>query len=87
MFRIHFGETTCATRIVEYHSVLYDVRDAVFELSKDVGTMIDAQTVTGTKVLIDPHSHPVRLRKDRDEHQDEQRDVSHNVAHTDRSLA
>jgi Asp-tRNA(Asn)/Glu-tRNA(Gln) amidotransferase C subunit len=49
--------------------------------------MIDAQTVTGAKVLINPHSHPVRLRKDRDEHQDEQRDVSHNVAHTDRSLA
>ena len=37
--------------------ILHDVGDAVFQLSKDVGAMIDAQPVACAQVLIDPHPH------------------------------
>ena len=86
MFGVHFGETTRAARIVEYDSVLDDVRNAVFELREHIRTVVDAQTITSTEVLVNPYAHADRLRKDCDQHQDEQRDVSHNIARTNGSL-
>ncbi len=53
----HPCQTARPTGIVEHLAVLGDVRDAVLELHEDVGAVIDAQTVTGAQVLVDPHTH------------------------------
>ena len=80
------SETARTSRVVQHHTILDDVGNAVIELSKYVGTVIDAQAVPGTQVLVDPHSHADRLRKDRNDHQDEQCDISHDISCTDWSL-
>jgi hypothetical protein len=51
------GEGARPAGVVERRSALGDVGDAVLELSEDVGTVIDAQPVTRTEVLIDPDTH------------------------------
>jgi hypothetical protein len=53
----HQGETAGTARVVAGLSGLGDVGNAVLELDEDVVTMVDADAVAGTKVLVDPHSH------------------------------
>ena len=43
--------------VVEGEAVLRDVGNAVLELDKYVGAVIEAESITGAQVLIDPHSH------------------------------
>jgi len=45
------------TRIVEHLACLGHVGDAVLQLDEDVGAMIEAKTVAGAEVLVDPHAH------------------------------
>ena len=56
----HRRKTAGAARIVEHLAVLDDVGNPVFEQHEDIGAVIDAESVTGAEVLIDPHSHGVR---------------------------
>ncbi len=53
----HPGQAARPTRIVEHLAALGDVGDAVLELHEHVGTVVDAQPVTGAQVLVDPHTH------------------------------
>lgn len=57
MAPIDIGQTTRTTRIVQRLRVLHHIRDAIFQLPKDVGAMIDAKTVARAEVLIDPYPH------------------------------
>jgi hypothetical protein len=55
-----FGHPRQAARpagIVEHLAALGDVRNAVLELHEHVGTVVDAQPVTGAQVLVDPDTH------------------------------
>ena len=54
---VNLSEATRSTRVVERLRILHDVSDAVFQLPKDIGAMIDAQSVTCTQILINPHPH------------------------------
>ncbi len=45
------------TRIVQHLAILDDVGDAVLEQREHIGTVIDAEAVTGAEVLVDPHTH------------------------------
>jgi hypothetical protein len=51
------GEGTGAARVVERGAGLGDVGDPVLELGEDVGTVVDAQPVARTEVLVDPDTH------------------------------
>jgi len=42
--------------IVQRHTVLAHIRDSVFEQREHFGHDVDAQTVTGAEILIDPNS-------------------------------
>ena len=46
-----------AAGIVERLAGLGDVGDPVLELHEHVGTVVDAETVAGAQVLVDPHAH------------------------------
>ncbi len=56
----HHRQAARSTGIVEHLSVLDNVGDAVLEQGEHVGAVIDAQSVTGAQVLVDPHSHRCR---------------------------
>jgi hypothetical protein len=51
------SERTGAAGVVEGGAGLADVGDPVLELGEDVGTVVDAQPVARTEVLIDPDTH------------------------------
>ncbi len=53
----HPRQAARPTGIVEHLAALGDIRDAVLELHEHVGTVVDAQTVTGAQVLVDPDTH------------------------------
>ena len=55
--RLHPGDAAGPTRIVEDLTRLGHVGDAVLQLHEDVGAVIEAETVAGTQVLVDPHAH------------------------------
>ncbi len=51
------SQASGSARVVAGAAGLGDVRDAVLELDEDVVAMVDTDAVTGTEVLIDPHTH------------------------------
>ena len=51
------GEAAGAAGIVARPPCLSHVGDAIFELDEHVVAMVDADSVTRTQVLVDPHSH------------------------------
>jgi hypothetical protein len=51
------GQAPRAAGVVEHLAVLDDVGDAVLEQDEHVGAVIDAESVTGAEVLVDPHTH------------------------------
>ena len=53
----HRGHAARPARIVEHLARLGHVGDAVLELDEDVGAMVEAETVAGAQVLVDPHAH------------------------------
>ena len=56
------GEASRTTGIVHRPTIEGDIRDTVLELYEHVVTVIDAQAVAGTEILVDPHSHSGRNR-------------------------
>ena len=56
------GQTAGTTGVVERRTVLDNVGDPVFKLNEDVRAVVDAETIAGTEVLIDPNSHDVTER-------------------------
>jgi hypothetical protein len=56
------SERTGAAGVVEGEATLGDVGDPVLELGEDVGTMVDAQPVARTEVLVDPDAHGSNAR-------------------------
>lgn len=57
MTQRHPRETSGSPGVVQGRTVLRHVGDSVFELHEHVGTVIDAETVAGAQVLVDPHVH------------------------------
>ena len=57
---VHRRKAARATRIVEDLAVLDDVGDPVLEECEHIGAVIDAESITGAEVLVDPHTHGVR---------------------------
>ena len=55
--RVDSRQAVAATRIVEDVVPFSDVGDAVFQLDEDIGTVVEAQPISGAQVLIDPHPH------------------------------
>ena len=53
----HPGQASRSTGVVEDLATFDDVGDAVLELHEDVRAVIDAESITGAQVLVDPHSH------------------------------
>lgn len=53
----HPRQTPRSTRIVQGLTRLCDIGDPVFELYEHVRTMIEAQTVSRTQILVDPDTH------------------------------
>lgn len=53
----HPRQTSRAPRVIQYPAGLSDVGDPVLELHEHVGAMIEAQTVAGAEVLVNPHAH------------------------------
>ncbi len=51
------GEAARTAGIVERGTVLSDVGDAVLELDEDVGAVVNADSVAGAEVLVDPDTH------------------------------
>jgi hypothetical protein len=51
------GEAAGTAWIIQCDSTFRDIGDAIFELDKHVGTVIDAQSITCAQVLVDPHAH------------------------------
>lgn len=51
------GQAAGASRIVQRMTGLGHVGDAVFQLHEHVGAVIEAETVAGAQVLIDPDAH------------------------------
>jgi oligopeptidase B len=52
-----FGKALPAAGIIEHILALDHVRDPIFQLGEDVGTMINAEPVARAQVLIDPYPH------------------------------
>jgi hypothetical protein len=53
----HLGKAARAARIVARSPVLSDIRNSVLELNENIIAVVDANSVSGTKVLINPHTH------------------------------
>ena len=53
----HADDPLGLTRIVEDPIVVSDIGDAVLEQDEDLGTVVDAEAVTGAQVLVDPYPH------------------------------
>jgi oligopeptidase B len=53
------GQAAAAARIVEDVVALDHVSDPVLQLGEHVGTMVDAQSVAGAQVLVDPYPHDI----------------------------
>ena len=53
-------ETAGAAGIVQRRTVFNDVSNAVFKLDEHVGAVVNANTVAGAEVLVDPDSHDDR---------------------------
>ncbi len=52
-----------STGVVQRRAGLCDIGNAVLELHEHIGTVIDAQTVTGAQVLVDPHVHGAKTTR------------------------
>jgi len=76
------GKTSRTARVIERHSALGDVGNAILKLYKCVWTVVDAQSVTCTKVLINPNAHG---SNDRGNEQCEKPRVSGDIRPTDRA--
>ena len=85
-FRWHGSQTSRTAGVVQHDTVFDDVCDAVFEQCEHLGALVDAQTVARAEVLVDPHTHVVRLRTERHQHQDKQDDVSRYIAGRNRTF-
>jgi len=68
--------------VIERHSTLGYVGNAVFELHECVRTVVDTQPITCTKVLINPNAH---VSNDRGNEQCEKPRVSGDIRPTDRA--
>ena len=55
--RVDSRQAATAAGIVEHPLALGHVGDAVLQLHEHVGAVIDAQSVAGAQVLVDPHPH------------------------------
>jgi hypothetical protein len=47
------------TRVVQWRTILGNVRDPIFKLDKDVRAVVDANSIAGAEVLINPNSHNI----------------------------
>jgi len=79
---LHDCEASRTTRVIQGHSTLGYVGNAVLELHKCVGTMVDTQPITCTKVLINPNSHDLN---DRGNEQCEKPSIAGDIRPTDRA--
>lgn len=50
-------EAPRTSRIVQCDAAFGDIGDSVFELNEHVWAVVDAQTISGAQVLVDPHAH------------------------------
>lgn len=55
--RADVSEAPGATRIVQGSTALGHIGDPVLELHENVGTVVDADSIARTEVLIDPDAH------------------------------
>ena len=78
----HDCEASRTSWVIERHSALGYVGNAIFELHKCVRTVVNTQPVTCTKVLINPNSHDLN---DRGNEQCEKPRVSGDIRPTDRA--
>ena len=53
----HPREAAGAAGVIEGSAVLSDVGNAVFELNEHVGAVVNANSVAGAEVLVDPDTH------------------------------
>lgn len=53
----HLSQTSRSAWVVAGTTALGDVCDSIFELHEDIVTVIDADAVARTEVLVDPHAH------------------------------
>jgi hypothetical protein len=79
---LHNCEASRTTGVIESHPTLGYVGNAVFELHKCVWTVVDTQSITCTKVLINPNSHDLN---DRGNEQCEKPRISGDIRPTDRA--
>ena len=79
ILRFDDGQASRASRIVQCHTRLNNIGNSVFKLHKDVRTMIHAQAIARTQVLVNPHTHGCTLTNKRGNQEGEHQQISHNI--------
>jgi hypothetical protein len=60
MLQWHPCQASTTTWVIEWTRLFCNVGNAVFKLHEYIWAMVDAQPITSTKVLVDPHVHEER---------------------------
>jgi len=55
--RSDWGKRTCSTWVVHRLTGTCDIRNAIFELHKDIGAQINTEAIPSTEILVNPHVH------------------------------
>ena len=57
----HSSQNRAVERITERNAVFVHVGDAIFELNKHVGAVVQAKPIAGAQILINPHAHQLTV--------------------------